>query len=570
MGRSQQAGGTGLGAEGQVTDPQRALAFAEAIAEPGGWVLLIDSDGNGAGSRSLSQAVTSGHAFVVTPRQGVVAVDLDDMNRVRLADEVEPKLRDERCYTTRVLSGRVDDDGFQHLHLWVVGPVWLLSEDLAQILKQNGFPAEAVHAGRAMRPPLAPHRNGVSRAVFLIPSDEAKALRKFQHRPCFVPFPDEMERLLRDLDPAVFETCLRMGVQSRDVAILRIVTQWILADRSLADLTKALLDPANQAGEKIRTKYATNPIARIEFLYHRQRRFLRESPPLSSDPGYEKRQALAARLDRARVLAGHLVYPSGTADIDHAVLCALLRTGRACLSDQPAVSHRKLAELCNLEHHASMRAVSRLEGRGLITVVPSTGRRQAASYRLHLDVIESGCPTPNRFMSLRGADVKHIGVRDPAFRDVFTNGSGLGLSAYNTWNALTACPKTTLDVCTRRVPNVSKSAVLSQLKTLTQRGLAARCGNSWTRLSLKPDELEALARRLGTHGSTRRRLDRMQAEQVAADTYHPSPPLREPSPEPDEESGAPHVEPETAQISGRLPSERDCHSTAKTREMSHV
>lgn len=492
-----------------LTARRDPLSIAEAISG-GGNALLIDRENNGQGWVPLADAVDSGQAYAVRPQVGIVACDLDTLELQAAAELLVPDLEAERCRIVRALSGGTRD-GLPSMHMWVIGPVWLNTADVVALLGQR-LPGSALrHGGQPTRPPLSPHRfGGIS--SFLSDEDEATALRFFNQRPGYSSLSVDFTQMVREIRRQALGQ--RLGKPSRSVMIQRFVTRAVLAERHPEDIAQTLLGTDCAVRTYLLGKHGPKARAFLLDLWEQQRVWLRTHPPKAINAGFEQRQAVKGRLEAAVQLAASLPYPPATADVDHAVLAAILEVGIKCRSDCPAVSQRTLAKACNLDPHTVASAVSRLQGRGLLTAIERPVGLSTA-YQVNLAKLESSAVTPSMFTANTGANVLPTGGKSGTFDDVFRNRAGLGIGARNTWLALSPDePLKVPEVRARRAPTAGISTIRSHLRQLKARGLAEQVTpRKWRQLC--PDEaaLEAIAKALGSLGSAERAVARMESEQ---------------------------------------------------------
>lgn len=153
-------------ASGAGTHPtDLVLAFAQAIARPGGKALLIDEHNKAVRWVSLEAAAENGMAFAVDVANDIVAIDADHPGRepdvIHLAELVE---RD-GCSPVLVNSGRPG-----HLHLFA-----RVGDPKPRDRYKRRARALRLDVRQTIRPPLAPHRLGLPVSL-RSPADPAAAL----------------------------------------------------------------------------------------------------------------------------------------------------------------------------------------------------------------------------------------------------------------------------------------------------------------------------------------------------------------------------------------------------------
>ncbi|GAA2600069.1 hypothetical protein SMC26_19615 [Actinomadura fulvescens] len=134
------------------------LALARAVVKHGGNALLIKENNVPDRWVAIEEAVTSGRAFAVEPKPGLVALDLDSAELVAKGVKVKGWAETYlHAQTVLVASG-----GDGRRHLWVCLPSAVTKEDFKVALNENyEFPFENIRHTQATRPPLSPHRNGL-------------------------------------------------------------------------------------------------------------------------------------------------------------------------------------------------------------------------------------------------------------------------------------------------------------------------------------------------------------------------------------------------------------------------
>ncbi|MBT2209142.1 MULTISPECIES: hypothetical protein [Actinomadura] len=180
------------------------LALARAVVKHGGKALLVNEDNSPGGWVSIEEAVRSGKAFAVEPKPGLIAFDLDSpelvAKGVMIKEWAEKYLE---AQTVLVASGRIG-----HRHLWVRLPAGITEEEFKDLLHQNyEFPKHNFRHSQATRPPLSPHREGLSVSLE-DPTSVAEALNRLgpTDGPGKAHLPKQLKgkwaRLLRDGDTA--------------------------------------------------------------------------------------------------------------------------------------------------------------------------------------------------------------------------------------------------------------------------------------------------------------------------------------------------------------------------------
>ena len=228
-------------ASSRTVYPLAAERFALRIAKPGSAALFIDRENKPVGFTSIQEAARSGRSFCIEPRQDILPLDGDLAEVADKAESWALGLRDLRLRPVIMASGRPG-----HLHIFVVVGDRSIRERCASEAKELGLD---VRTGQRIRSPFAPHRLGL--------------------QPRLV-YPASIEDAYQDLGPSklvllrrISRDCLLFlskgiwdGAAGNDVdrsrAIFSLAISWINAGRSKDSLWRALKNPNNLGGQKIK------------------------------------------------------------------------------------------------------------------------------------------------------------------------------------------------------------------------------------------------------------------------------------------------------------------------------
>ncbi|MEZ0166943.1 hypothetical protein AB2L27_19485, partial [Kineococcus sp. LSe6-4] len=215
------------------------LALARAVTTKN--ALLLDAagraqqgDNGNALFVSLEQAVASGHAFTVEPREGLIALDVDTVDGELPAwlDQARVFCADQGCHLVEVTSGGASGGR----HLWVVLPVGWGNRDFADALRQ-AVPALAtkeqsrqVRHTQATRPPLSIHRSG-SQPQLVSPTTVDAALQLLTG-----PRPNQTN----GISPGIQQLLCEGTDRGRDVALFSIALSFVNAGYTFTDYEWAL------------------------------------------------------------------------------------------------------------------------------------------------------------------------------------------------------------------------------------------------------------------------------------------------------------------------------------------
>lgn len=154
-------------------DRERLLALALAVGKPGPTAMLIGDANDPVRTRiSIEQAIDialrDGFAPVITPDDDVIPIDGDNPSRQAVLDVWVARARELGVKPVVIASGRPG-----HQHVWARVEDAGLRARLTSVGRDLGL---SMRIGQGMRPPLAPHKQGLP--VYLIdPSDPEEALR---------------------------------------------------------------------------------------------------------------------------------------------------------------------------------------------------------------------------------------------------------------------------------------------------------------------------------------------------------------------------------------------------------
>lgn len=477
-------------------DSDLALAFTLAIVKPGGQAALIDRDNRSLGWVPLEDAVASGMAYMVEPRQGLVPLDLDSGEDWAWANRARKLLAARGCRFVVTDSGSPG-----HGHLWIVAPPgWSNHYTKTQVYASAGEHDQRVaRLDTATRPPLSPHRSGRGRSTVVEPG-LATALTLFRstHQR---DLPEKARDQLQWLHPSslkMYRGAPSRGVTLHAVACAAVNARWTY-DTFLAELRK----PANKTASKYRELPPGTRDDYAENVWDRAVKYVRSNPPrLSAEVARESLESLLAGVP-------DLAWSARTGANDRAVYKALIHFGHKGATTEVSASVRQLGERANLSNNGVTKALSRLREQRLIERIPAQKHGFAAKYRL--------MPVPGTASKvfaaedniglLRGARRTLLSQPTALLDDLFSNGTGFGLSCRETWEALPETPTKVSELATLRPGGLRPATLRAHLRTLRDHSFADNEGHRWWRLEPDADELERLASLLGVRGKTKARTE---------------------------------------------------------------
>lgn len=431
--------------------------LARAVVRANGNALLIDEN-NGSGQWvSIGEAVASSQAFAVEPKQSLIALDLDTPELIEQGEQAATFAADSGFPVLWVASGRN-----RHLYVNAGEHRAVVEEHLRELL-----PLDAFRTGRAIRPPLVPHRLG-NEVALISPETVCEALTVLGEPEQPAKLPQWAQRLL-----------VHGGGDDRSAMALILASAFKRAGFSFDDYERAMLNSRNAGGEKAQ-----------ELDDKRQDpNFLRRT--------WDKANGDLLTVDHTRELLDRVrqsVHVAEWAGVrgrsDRKVMLALLDYASSVPTLAPTPGERRLTELAQLGCKKTTRqALNRLADQGWISREPSEeGYSWRINVKLHTHSVTGG----------NGNTMGGLLYIHPVFR----RGTGLGDVPGLVWSYLHhAGESRTADI--HSAVGVSRQSVDNALKRLVSFGLAEKVGHGrYAAIGDEPD-LDRLASDLGVY-------DRMQ------------------------------------------------------------
>jgi hypothetical protein len=217
------------------TVPSIVLAFTRRVVRPNGNALLLDKENAADRWVRIEEAVASGRPFTVEARDDILAIDLDQPEHIERLMIFAQELREAGLAPVLVCSGRPG-----HVHLWCCVPdrdVFRRFRDRAKAL--------GLQIRRSMRPPLAPHRQGLPVSL-LDPEDPAEALA------ALTPTKGDPRPLPRWAQKMMSDGIFKPRYPSRSEMILGLAASAKNSDWTQEQYAAAILASTSRAGDKIR------------------------------------------------------------------------------------------------------------------------------------------------------------------------------------------------------------------------------------------------------------------------------------------------------------------------------
>lgn len=468
-----------------AADRDGVLLLAMAVVKPGGNARLLNEDNSAAeGWWALEEAAQSGQPFFVELKDTLAAFDLDTDELVASGEELEGWATSEGLPVVVVSSGR---DG--HRHLYISCQDRLAVEDQALAF---GIPKSAHR--RAIRPPLAPHRQGLPTGLVRPQTVEA-ALEALgpavQGEPVRKNMPEWLINLINDGD-----TTNRYG--GRAHMALAIASGLRAVGYDFDTYRRVMSNRDNLGGAKYHALEDGEGTEKPDAFLART--WEKASNQLSPN---EILDELAAA--RAAVLAAK--WPGRTGNTDRKVMLALSELGTGSGTTMFTFGSRRIALVAQIEDKTVRKSLGRLVDGGWLERLPASKLGDADSYRFgqKMDKMTAHIPSPPRD---KCGSYDQIDPDRVSLHPLFRNGSGLGQGTGRTWLILRGLsgPSTAKEIA--EAGAADRRTVSRHLNLLESHGLAAKDGRYWTAVG-DVRRLDELAISLGA----------VQRSEIQADRY---------------------------------------------------
>jgi DNA-binding transcriptional ArsR family regulator len=389
---------------GETAGPAVGL-LASAVAEPGTKALLIAADNTSAGWVPIDEAVASGQAFAVVPRDGLVCLDFDPSSmtqraavRARAAFDA---FTSEHPECVVVASGRPG-----HRHAF-----WAPSHDDAYVQRVvDGLRTAGIdHRTTAIRPPLSPHRTGLP--VSLVhPVDHVAALAALGEAQGATV---RISRRMLDMLRLGHETG---GYESASHGRMALALAAVAAGAGPGWLTQVLEDPANALGASFRRRDQQWRAEEVDRLVHRARQRLKER---------HSRGDLALVATVLGAARGSAAFATRSGPTDLAVLEGLGRRALGFGHHPVACSVDDAAIAGGVHRDTAKRALRRLRQAGWVELAEAPTATRASVWALRLP---PGSSTTTQHAKLDlGCDAARRGALGKARTRVYREVSGVPL-----------------------------------------------------------------------------------------------------------------------------------------------
>lgn len=373
--------------------PSKALVaeFATAVGRRGDRVLLLHEDNEGDQWVSLPEAVALGAPFTTNYRPELLVVDADKPGSATATESLAQAMKAQGLTPVLWASGRPD-----HRQLVVRVPDLRERRRWAATAKAKGMDVR-----RRSRPPLSPHRLGLS--VRLVdPEDPCRALAAL--RPTWVP--PERQRLTERTWRR-----LRFGDPSKpsgSEVVYAIAMGMVAKGWRKEQAYRTLLDPKNEGGAALRRRFGKRSErgARAWFdrVWGTAEEYVAANPPVQApgDP-YEIRMDLTTMLAeadtwpwptaqyRSTMHSGVLFSVRGT--IMRRCLEGIIKIGIKAATTTPYASHRHLLDVSGIgSSHSLSKALIALEEMGWIRKITKGEGKRASTYELLLEGERKNAP----------------------------------------------------------------------------------------------------------------------------------------------------------------------------------
>ncbi|MFI1914558.1 hypothetical protein [Nocardia sp. NPDC020380] len=473
-GTDQTTMGTGIR---HVSSTDDVLALALAVVKPGGNAMLINEDNTGGDWVPVEEAVDSGRAFMVNVKPTLAVFDLDTPELVECGWKLRQWAEADELPTLLVASGRDD-----HQHLYI------RSEDRGRVLDQAlslGIPIDTHRHNKGIRPPLAPHRKGLSGAL-IAPETVQEALG--------VLGPSERDGSKRRDLPMSLWSLIKNGdtegrYDGRSPMALAIASGLRRAGWNFSDYQRLMTDRRNAGGAKVHAledrEGNENP---HDFMV---RTWEKAADQLTT-------AEIVDEISNVQAIVEAAPWPGRTGKTDQAVMFALCLLGTTSGTTALTFGSRRIAEVAQMEDKTVRTALGRLVSAGWLERVKASKIGDADTYQFgpQVDKMTSLIPSPPIGDKCGSNDQERDRV---LLHPLFRYGSGLGKSTGQTWLGLQEVGPATVQEVSVAVGS-SRRTVDRHLKVLEKHGLAVKSGTQWTasgddrRLYELAEELGALER----------------------------------------------------------------------------
>lgn len=446
---------------------------------------------------SIEQAAESGRAFLVTPKDTLLVVDLDldalPFSAGHVLDWLEGHGFGDSV--VRVASGRVTDDGEPHEHIWVSVPKGQRELLRDGLISRAGIPKAHVRAGLKMRPPLSPHRSGLE-PYLIAPEGVAEALERLG--------PPDVAGALSDYVMGLVVHGDTSGkLRGRSGTLYSIALGFQRKNREFGEFRTIMLDPRHKGGAKLHEDIIPNRGSAAAEQELRDT-WERAGKQVASTPDFTKDTARRRIAEMMRDAALVTPWPGRTGGFDLRILMGLCSIAyeRGHLVQAPSL--RTLAVESNSgSPYAVSNGLERLEAAGWIQELSPDGKTKR--FRLLMDTY----PRVIQATSIDCPPIKPMDVAamtHPAFRA----GKGLGITPGRAWMMLQFFgPLDRADLITRL--GCSVSTARRALAELDSVGLAVETSDGWEAVG-DVDDLDRVAAERGVFEVLEKQYEVIDAE----------------------------------------------------------
>lgn len=478
-----------------MVEKEQALELARAIARPGTNALLIGPKNESQGRVALPKAVASGRAFAVDVTDDILALDADDETKGRFVEEIlAPELSGKGICPVVIASGQPG-----HRHLFARIEDGRLKEEFAGRARE-----QKIDERRTIRPPLAPHRQGLP-VELISPGSVAEALEAL--RPTR-PQSQSKGRLSSRIFKLLREGDSEGRYPSRSEVDMAIATAVVNSGLSENYLLRVLLNPDNVAGEKVREiagrqgqRAAESYVSRT---YAKAKELVRRSPAFRDCT--DARAAIAS-LEQAVNRASWKGKAGGT---DRAIIESFIQIADSVGSLMFQASIRQIAERSGTESLSTvLRSIGRL--RQWVVRIKKGRHLEASTWQVKAPLVDLN---ENNNIS-RGSE-RYCSYEGHSAGEDIWRWTGLGKLAWLTWCAMWREGGTPREASVAEIATelgISRNAARRRLARLQRYGLAARGGNGrWHPVSR---DLRELAEQFNVAGSSDRQQARHEEDRKA-------------------------------------------------------
>ncbi len=435
-------------------DSATLLRLALAFSAPRSNAMYIDSNNKAEGFDSIEVAVETGRAFCTVPDERILVIDQDDE---RDLDALLTFHREVKAQRLPPVLWQTGSPGHHHLDVRIDDPQ--TRKRWAERAKELGLGVRVGEGGRT-RPPLTPHRRGLS-VQLLNPEDPVEAAYRLSP-------PPPRRRRTRRLPPRIQTLLTEGGTEEeyphpeggvdRSKVMFSILLSALQAGMEKDAVFGLLRDPTHAGGARLQCDRDGVEKSKEEAQDDFDRSWGNAEARVRANPPRSTYRSVRSDIDGILDVARHHLR-GRTSGTDLAILDAFARVGRLGNTLEIGASIRRLAELACISGHRTVRAsLYRLRASGWLREKTKGHGRHAAVYVMTV---------PSSVVS----KVTHYTLSPPLGGDESSNGAvmrhGERAAFMRSWNGHRGLGKPPWRVlnCLLQVGPITKADLVRQMST---------------------------------------------------------------------------------------------------------